>query len=309
MPTPSRKKDEDKTKFVSRCMGDKVMRKDYPDTNQRVAICLDQATSECNCVEAADFRMTFNTLGYEEEINEDNFHIPLEAEYVDFAENVEEWDIAGEKPGLWDNIRKKKEREGKKYRPAKVGDPDRPSKDSWKKAQSEDDPSQEVDMLKSQVKKIMNQASQILALLNTVGDIEIPPWVQDSVSKSETHIETAYDYMLYSDEKHTEDTEDTEDTEETESSDASENPRVKLNKPFRTANGPKKFSVYVRNDKGNVVKVNFGSPEKDMDIKRDDPERKKSFRARHKCDEQKDRTSPAYWSCKFWSNTKVSDLT
>jgi hypothetical protein len=84
--------------------------------------------------------------------------------------------------------------------------------------------------------------------------------------------------------------------------------KVKLNKPFRTPGGPKKFSVYVKNEKGNVVKVNFGSPEKDMDIKRDDPERKKSFRARHKCDEQKDRTSPAYWSCKFWSNTKVSDL-
>ena len=276
-------------------MGDKVMRKDYPDTNQRVAICLDQATSECNCVEAADFRMTFNTLGYEEEINEDNFHIPLEAEYVDFAENVEEWDIAGEKPGLWDNIRKKKEREGKKYRPAKVGDPDRPSKDSWKKAQSGDDPSQEVDMLKSQVKKIMNQASQILALLSTVGDIEIPPWVQDSVSKSETHIETAYDYMLYSDEK------------ETESSDASENPKVKLNKPFRTSNGPKKFSVYVKNEKNNVVKVNFGDP--NMEIKRDDPERRKSFRARHNCDNPGPKWKANYWSCKMWSRTNVSDLT
>ena len=84
--------------------------------------------------------------------------------------------------------------------------------------------------------------------------------------------------------------------------------KVTLNKPFRTPDGPKKFSVYVKNDKGNVVKVNFGSPEKDMDIKRDNPERKKSFRARFKCDEQKDRTSPAYWSCKFWSNTKVSDM-
>jgi len=295
MPIPSRKKDEDKTKFVSRCMGDKVMRKDYPDTNQRVAICLDQATSECNCVEAADFRMTFNTLGYEEEINEDNFHIPLEAEYVDFAENVEEWDIAGEKPGLWDNIRKKKEKEGKKYRPAKVGDPDRPSKDAWKKAQSQDDPSEEVDMLKSQVNKIMNQASQILALLNTLGDIEIPPWVQDSVSKSETHIETAYDYMLYSGEK------------ENESVDASENPRVKLNKPFRTANGPKKFSVYVKNEKNNVVKVNFGDP--NMEIKRDDPARRKSYRARHNCDNPGPKWKANYWSCKMWSNTNVSDLT
>ena len=55
----------------------------------------------------------------------------------------------------------------------------------------------------------------------------------------------------------------------------------KLNKPFRTSKGPKKFSVYVKNEKGNVVKVNFGDP--NMEIKRDDPARRKSFRARHNC--------------------------
>jgi hypothetical protein len=81
---------------------------------------------------------------------------------------------------------------------------------------------------------------------------------------------------------------------------------VTLNKPFRTPNGPKKFSVYVKNEKGNVIKVNFGDP--NMEIKRDDPERKKSFRARHKCDQQKDKTKPAYWSCKMWSSKNVSDI-
>ena len=55
-----------------------------------------------------------------------------------------------------------------------------------------------------------------------------------------------------------------------------------LNKPFRTPKGPKKFSVYVKNEKGNVVKVNFGDP--NMEIKRDDPDRRKNFRARHNCD-------------------------
>jgi hypothetical protein len=82
-----------------------------------------------------------------------------------------------------------------------------------------------------------------------------------------------------------------------------------LNKPFRTPKGPKKFSVYVKNDKGNVVKVNFGDP--NMEIKRDDPARRKSFRARHKCD-----TSPGprwkakYWSCKMWESKKsVTDYT
>jgi hypothetical protein len=295
MPIPHRRKEEDKTKFVSRCMGDKVMKKDYPDNNQRVAICLDQATADCDCVEAADFRMNFNTFGYEEEIDEENFYVPAEAEYVDFEETVEEWNIAGEKPGLWDNIRKKKEREGKNYKPAKPGDPDRPSKESWKKSQAQDDPNEEVDMLKSQISKIMTQASQMLELLNSMGNIEIPPWVQDSVSKSETHIETAYDYMLYSGEK------------ETESADAAENPKVKLNKPFRTPSGPKKFSVYVKNDSGNVVKVNFGDP--NMEIKRDDPERRKSYRARHNCDTPGPKWKANYWSCKMWSKTNVSDLT
>jgi len=57
------------------------------------------------------------------------------------------------------------------------------------------------------------------------------------------------------------------------------NEKKTLNKPFRTSGGPKKFSVYVKNEKGNVVKVNFGDP--NMEIKRDDPARRKSFRARH----------------------------
>jgi len=77
-----------------------------------------------------------------------------------------------------------------------------------------------------------------------------------------------------------------------------------LNKPFRTPKGPKKFSVYVKNKKGNVVKVNFGDP--NMEIKRDDPNRRKSFRARHNCSEKKDKTKAGYWSCKQWrSSTKV----
>lgn len=83
--------------------------------------------------------------------------------------------------------------------------------------------------------------------------------------------------------------------------------KVKLNDPFRTPGGPKKFSVYVKNDAGNVVKVNFGDPK--MDIKRDDPDRRKSFRARHKCDKKKDKTSAGYWSCRMWEKgKKVSDL-
>jgi len=71
-----------------------------------------------------------------------------------------------------------------------------------------------------------------------------------------------------------------------------------LNKPFRTPGGPKKFSVYVKNEKGNVVKVNFGDP--NMEIKRDDPNRRKSFRARHNCDNPGPKTKARYWSCRQW---------
>ena len=72
-----------------------------------------------------------------------------------------------------------------------------------------------------------------------------------------------------------------------------------LNKPFRTPKGPKKFSVYVKNEKGNVVKVNFGDP--NMEIKRDNPARRKSFRARHGCDKNVGPKWKAnYWSCRQW---------
>lgn len=79
---------------------------------------------------------------------------------------------------------------------------------------------------------------------------------------------------------------------------------VELNKPM--AGDTKKYQVYVRNNKGNVVKVNFGDP--NMKIKRDNPERRKAFRARHKCDTAKDKTTPRYWSCRFWSKTPVSKM-
>lgn len=82
--------------------------------------------------------------------------------------------------------------------------------------------------------------------------------------------------------------------------------KVTLNKPFRTPGGPKKFAVYVRNDKGNVVKVTFGDP--NMSIKRDDPERRKSYRARHGCSDPGPKWKANYWSCKMWADTPVSKI-
>ena len=81
--------------------------------------------------------------------------------------------------------------------------------------------------------------------------------------------------------------------------------KVTLNKPMK--GDIKKTKVYVKNDKGNVVKVEFGDP--NMEIKRDDPARRKSFRARHNCDNPGPKWKAKYWSCKFWEKGKsVTDL-
>jgi len=72
--------------------------------------------------------------------------------------------------------------------------------------------------------------------------------------------------------------------------------KVTLNKPM--PGDVKKSKVYVKNEKGNVVKVNFG--DKDMKIKKSNPERRKSFRARHNCDNPGPKWKARYWSCKAW---------
>lgn len=192
------------------------------------------------------------TFGTTEELTEDNFYIPTEAEYaedIDWGEETEEWDIAEAKPGLWENIRKKKEREGKNYKPAKKGDPDRPDPEAWKKAQSKF--------------KYRDPKTQ-----------EIYEYDQQGIYKKDGRTLIPVRAAEYQGRK------------------------VQLGKPFRTPKGPKKFSVYVKNPKGNVVKVNFGDP--NMKIKKSDPARRKSFRARHNCSNPGPRHKARYWSCRKW---------
>jgi hypothetical protein len=161
-------------------------------------------------------------LGTEEDLTASNVYFSDEVEYVtpeevEFDEReVEEYDISAKRPGLWDNIRRKKKREGKNYKPAKPGDKDRPAKDAWEKAQGSE----------------------------------------------------------------------------------YQGRKVTLNKPFRTSGGPKKFAVYVKNQSGNVVIVRFGDP--NMKIKKNIPERRKSFRARHNCDNPGPKYKARYWACKSW---------
>ena len=83
--------------------------------------------------------------------------------------------------------------------------------------------------------------------------------------------------------------------------------KVKLNDPIRTSENPnKKFKVYVKNEKGKVVVVRFGDPK--MGINRDNPERRKSFRARHNCADPGPKWKARYWSCYQWrASAKVDN--
>jgi hypothetical protein len=193
MAIPQPNDNEDRERFIARCMGDELMKKDYPESKQRVAACLGQTKNSKGSLvnqvlEVLGFMKKFECEDCEnsEELTISNLVIPKEEDYFDAGEQTEEYDI-----------------------------------------------------------------SHILA--------------------------SEY-----------------------------QGRKVTLNKPFRTPDAKKKFAVYVRNKEGKVIIVRFGSQE--MSIKRDDPVRRKSFRARHKCDQQKDKTTPAYWSCFQWrSNSPVKD--
>jgi len=82
--------------------------------------------------------------------------------------------------------------------------------------------------------------------------------------------------------------------------------KVNLGRPFRTPGGPKKFAVYVKTPGGGVKKVTFGDP--NLKVRNKNKGAAKSFRARHKCDQKKDRTTAGYWSCNVGRYSKQLGL-
>ena len=111
----------------------------------------------------------------------------------------------------------------------------------------------------------------ILDVIGKSGEGNLMAWVQSKITNAVQMLKGVADYMASE-----------KEMEEPKMATASKNEGKKLNKPFRTPSGPKKFSVYVKNENGNVVKVNFGDP--NMRIKDNIPGRRKNFRARHNCD-------------------------
>ena len=426
MPIPKREKGEDARKFMGRCMTSDVMNDEYPDQKQRVAVCTSQSRAEANkfnlgemvqeeLIYAAYMSEQDCECGDVEELTESNFVVPEESDYEDFGEDVEEVDAAG----LWENIRKKKEREGKNYKPAKPGDKDRPQKDAWDRAKSgSEDMKEYVFKSKEAAEKKAADIGLKGAHQHRLGDGSIvympgakmkdfQDWYnkkkessqalqygkpkkddprktpakpserkkgskknkKDSASKPNKSIKfsknttdrlskmvtehnkkdkgskaslgalkavyrrgagafstshapnmsrdgwamarvKAYLYLLRNGRPSNPNYKQDNDLlpkghpksskAELESSDAAkyQGRTVTLNKPFRTPGGPKKRSVYVKNEKGNVVKVNFGDP--NMKIKKSNPERRRNFRARHNCDNPGPKWKARYWSCKAW---------
>jgi len=289
MPIPPKKDGEEIGRYISRCMSDENLMRWYPDRDKRFAMCVSKATEGMDNLAAADFNLTANEYGWTEEIDEDNFYVPAEAEYEEGYddEESEEWDISEAKPGLWDNIRKKKEREGKNYKPAKKGDKDRPDPKSWKKAQNADNfkphtmydkdgkPHQAKtleDHLRMKKQGYTHTKAGFKYRDNKTG--EIYEYDRQGIYKKDGRVLTPVRAAEYQGRK------------------------VKLGKPFKTPGGPKKSAVYVKNDKGKVVIVRFGDP--NMKIKKNIPGRRKNFRARHNCSNPGPRWKARYWSCRAW---------
>jgi hypothetical protein len=99
MPMPEKRKDENNNSFISRCMGNDTMKKEYPDSKQRAAVCLSQSKKSKGGI----FDFVFDILGISlscescnndvEDLTPDNLIVPHDTQYVSFGENEEEYDV------------------------------------------------------------------------------------------------------------------------------------------------------------------------------------------------------------------------
>jgi hypothetical protein len=142
----------------------------------------------------------------------------------------------------------------------------------------------EGDMAKDDLRTINDAAKELYSILDA--DENLPEWVQSKITKAVDYLDTARDYMKSN--KYAEDAQ----TNEAEY----QGRKVQLGK--KMPGDVKKSKVYVKNPQGRVVKVNFG--DKKMRIKKSNPARRKSFRARHNCANPGPRHKARYWSCRSW---------
>jgi hypothetical protein len=145
----------------------------------------------------------------------------------------------------------------------------------------------EGDMAKDDLRTINGAAKELYDILDA--DENLPEWVQAKITKAADYVDTVRDYLKANKYE--------EDVSEDDMDEAKYQGReVPLGK--KMAGDVKKSKVYVRKPNGNIVKVNFG--DKKMRIKKSNPSRRKSFRARHNCKNPGPRWKARYWSCRSW---------
>jgi len=142
----------------------------------------------------------------------------------------------------------------------------------------------EGDMAKDQLRTVNDAAKELYSIIQA--DENLPEWVQAKITKAMDYLDTARDYLKAN--KYAEDYEMDEAKYRGK--------EVPLGK--KLPGDVKKSKVYVRKPNGNIVKVNFG--DKKMRIKKSNPKRRKSFRARHNCKNPGPRWKARYWSCRSW---------
>jgi hypothetical protein len=137
----------------------------------------------------------------------------------------------------------------------------------------------EGDMAKDDLRTINSAAQELYDILKS--DENLPEWVQAKITKAADYVDTVRDYLKAN-----------KEIDEAEY----RGKNVPLGK--KLPGDVKKSKVYVRKPNGNIVKVNFG--DKKMRIKKSNPARRKSFRARHNCKNPGPRWKARYWSCRSW---------
>jgi hypothetical protein len=160
----------------------------------------------------------------------------------------------------------------------------------------------EGEMAIDQLETAVDAANELRSILDA--DDNLPEWVQAKIVKALDYLDTSRDYMKSKDNDCDEETYEGDEFYESygimcESLDEAEyrGRKVPLGKPMR--GDVKKFKVYVKDPStNNIKKVNFGDP--NMRIKKSNPKRRKSFRARHNCANPGPRTKARYWSCRKW---------
>lgn len=330
MPLPKPSKKQKRDDFISSCMADSAMNKEFSDNKQRYAVCISQWEQEKSkasfVVEAGDYEIVFTDL---KEISEsaersgpkssaqtpakpserkkgseknepgsagkDGKSITFSAKVIEALKNkVKEHNEKYSKKVTLGQLKKVYRRGAgafsSSHRPGKT-------RGQWAMARV----NMFLKMMRGgDVKKSYKEADQDIAKASeNCGVEEVNPFMDFD----EIHFQISKLDLIQAGITAEEENEEFEDLEYSEAA------KKTLNKPFRLPSGSKKkFGVYVKNPKtGNIIMVKFGDP--NMEIRRDDPKARKAFRARHSCDTAKDKTSPKYWSCKMWSQKSVTKIT